>query len=98
MNICDGHPVAALGKHPRKLLTSLLAICLCAPAYSAGPPQFSGKVVLEVLDDVELDHKLRLLEDFSFCDGSGRVWLAPRGGVIDGTSLTCAAPAPRASA
>jgi hypothetical protein len=81
------HAALRLREHPRALLTWVLAACLCAPAYSAGPPQFTGTVVLEVLDDVELDHKLRLLEDFSFRDEQGRVWLAPRGGVIDGTSL-----------
>jgi hypothetical protein len=43
--------------------------------------------VLEVLDDIELDHKLRLLEEFSFRDENGRLWLAPAGAVIDGTSL-----------
>ena len=51
------------------------------------PPEFSGKVVLEVLDEVEVDHKLRLLEAFSFRDENGGLWLAPAGAVIDGTSL-----------
>jgi hypothetical protein len=45
---------------------------------------FSGKVVFELIEEVGLDHKLRLLEDFSFRDDSGRLWLAPRGAVIDG--------------
>lgn len=65
----------------------LLGAWVCAPAHPADPPQFGGRVVVEVLDDVELDHKLRLLEDFSFRDDNGRVWLAPAGAVIDGTSL-----------
>lgn len=64
----------------------LLAAWLSVPAHSAGP-QFEGKVVVEVLDDVELDHKLRLLEDFSFRDEHGKLWLVPAGAAIDGTSL-----------
>ena len=65
----------------------LLGAGVCAPAHPADPPQFEGRVVLEVLDSVELDHKLRLLEEFSFRDENGRLWLAPAGAVIDGTSL-----------
>jgi hypothetical protein len=87
MTIRDIHPAAVPDRRTRKLLACVLAAWLCAFAYSASPPQFGGKLVLEVLDDIELDHKLRLLEDFSFGDANGRVWLAPRGGVIDGTSL-----------
>jgi hypothetical protein len=87
MNIRDGHPAAMPGKRRRKLLACALTVALCASAHPAGQPEFGGRVVLEVLDDIELDHKLRLLEDFSFRDATGRVWLAPRGGVIDGTSL-----------
>lgn len=65
----------------------LLAAWACTCAHSAGPPQFTGRVVLEVLDEIEVDHKLRLLEAFSFRDESGKVWLAPAGAVVDGTSL-----------
>jgi hypothetical protein len=68
-------------------LAVLLAAGLCALAHSASSNEFSGRVVLEVLDDVALDHKLRLAEDFSFRDEQGKIWLAPRGAVIDGTSL-----------
>ena len=65
----------------------LLAAGACTCAHSAGPAQFSGRVVLEVLDEIEVDHKLRLLEAFSFRDENGGLWLAPAGAVIDGTSL-----------
>jgi hypothetical protein len=54
---------------------------------SAGGQAFSGRVVLEVLDEIALDHKLRLLEEFSFRDGNGRVWTAPMGAVLDGWSV-----------
>jgi len=63
------------------------AACVGTVALSAGPAQFSGRVVLEVVNDIEFDHKLRLLEDFSFQDADGKVWLAPKGGIVDGTSV-----------
>jgi hypothetical protein len=53
----------------------------------ASGQEFSGRVVLEVLDEIALDHKLRLLDDFSFRDEHGRVWTAPRGAVLDGWSV-----------
>jgi hypothetical protein len=66
---------------------SVLAACAGAGAQSAGPVQFEGRVVLEVLDEVDLDHKLRLQEAFAFRDEHGRAWPVPKGAVIDGTSL-----------
>src|SRR5262245_52317632 len=66
---------------------AVLAACTCAGAHSAGPALFEGRVVLEVLDEVDLDHKLRLREAFAFRDEHGRLWPVPKGAVIDGTSL-----------
>jgi len=65
----------------------MLGAVVCAPVPAADPPRFEGRVVLEVLDEIALEHKLRLLEAFSFRDEHGRLWLAPAGAVIDGTSL-----------
>jgi hypothetical protein len=48
---------------------------------------FSGKLAFELIEEVALDHKLRLLDDFAFRDESGRVWLAPKGGVLEGWSV-----------
>lgn len=67
------------------LASSLLAVG--CPAGAGEPPGFTGRVALEVVDGIELDHKLRLLEDFSYRDETGRVWTAPRGGILDGTSV-----------
>ena len=72
---------------PRVLLLAALVAGLCAPAHADTPPQFGGRLVLEMLDDAELDHKLRLREDFTFRDAQGKLWLAPKDAVIDGTSL-----------
>jgi hypothetical protein len=63
------------------------AICLCSAVLCADDARFSGKAVVELLDGIELDHKLKLLDDFRFADRSGKVWLAPSGAIIDGTSI-----------
>jgi hypothetical protein len=61
-------------------------LCACSLLH-AGEAAFSGKVVLELIDDIALDHKLRLREDFAFRDERGREWLAPKGAVLDGWSI-----------
>jgi hypothetical protein len=63
------------------------AVCIASAALSAGPARFAGRVVLEVVEDIEFNHKLRLLEDFSFQDEQGTVWHASKGAIIDGTSV-----------
>lgn len=55
--------------------------CLTAAAADGA---FSGRVVVELVDDIEHDHRLRLLEDFTFRDSKGRVWVAQKGGIVDG--------------
>jgi len=85
MNPTEQHS-ARLQRHCVGVMIALAA-APGIPLHAADLPQFEGRVVLEVLDDIALDHKLRLLEDFSFRDEQGRVWLAPAGAVIDGTSL-----------
>ncbi len=63
------------------------AVWLCSAAVFADQPGFSGKVVVEVIDEIEYVHKLRLLEDFSFTDAGGKVWLAREGGILDGETV-----------
>ena len=70
-----------------RLLLAFTAACLCTVALSADQPGFSGKVVVELLDGIEFAHKLRLLDDFAFTDAGGKVWLARRGGILDGESV-----------
>ena len=59
-------------------------LCICISVLAAEPAGFIGKVVVELLDDIEYDHQLRLVEDFGFRDPDGRVWLARKSGIIDG--------------
>jgi hypothetical protein len=71
---------------PVRLAGAVCALGVCS-LLQADEAEFSGKVVLEVLDDPGTDHKLRLLQDFAFRDERGRVWLAPQGAVLDGWSI-----------
>ena len=70
----------------RRLL-AITAACLCSVAVSADQAGFSGRVVIELLDGIEFAYKLRLLDDFAFTDASGKVWLARKGGILDGESV-----------
>jgi hypothetical protein len=71
----------------KQLLFSLASVCFCATALSADEGRFTGKVVVELLNEIEFDHKLKLLEDFSFEDSSGKLWVAQKGGILDGASV-----------
>jgi hypothetical protein len=68
------------------LAGAVCALGVCS-LLQAGQAEFSGKVVLELLDDPGLDHKLKLLQDFAFRDERGQVWSAPQGAVLDGWSI-----------
>jgi hypothetical protein len=70
-----------------RLLLAIAATCLCAVAVSADQAGFSGKVVVELLDEVEFASKLRLLEDFAFTDADGKVWQARKGSILDGETI-----------
>jgi hypothetical protein len=63
-----------------------IAAALWCTSTAAEPGRFLGRVVVELVDDIEFDHKLRLAEDFGFEDPAGRVWLARKGEVLDGSS------------
>ncbi len=66
---------------------AIVAVWLCSADVSAEQAGFTGKVVVEVIDEIEYVHKLRLLEDFSFTDAGGKVWLARKGGILDGETV-----------
>ncbi|MCH9050673.1 MAG: DUF1353 domain-containing protein [Proteobacteria bacterium] len=49
---------------------------------------FSGIAKTEwLVDDAGKDRDMKLLENFSFVDPDGRVWLAPAGSIINGASI-----------
>jgi hypothetical protein len=56
----------------------------CVAAPHAIPQTFSGRPITVWLDD---GRAIRLVEDFSFTDGLGYTWRAPKGAVIDGASI-----------
>ena len=61
-----------------RFIAVAVAACLCTSALSADTPHFQGRVVMEVVDALEFNHKLRLLEDFSFHDEQGKYKKAKR--------------------
>src|SRR5258706_7591760 len=69
-----------------RLLLAITAACLCSVAMSADQAGFSGKVVVELVDEIEFIHKLRLLDDFAFTDAGGKGWLARKGAILEGES------------
>ena len=71
----------------RIFLLALFAAGMYATSSSADQAGFSGRVVVEVLDEIEFVHKLRLLENVSYLDSGGRRWLAKRGGILDGETV-----------
>lgn len=48
---------------------------------------FEGKVVAEWLREAGADRTMRLMENFTFVDPLGKIWLAPAGSQIDGASI-----------
>ncbi len=49
---------------------------------------FSGNPKTEWLVEARSDdRKMRLLEDFSYVDPNGRIWMAPKDSVVDGASI-----------
>lgn len=77
-----------IGRYQKAVIKRCLMICVLCCADAAGihaaDDAFSGRVAVELVDDIEFDHRLRLLEDFSFRDEHGRLWVARKGGLVDG--------------
>ena len=71
----------------RSRVLAIAAACLCTLSVYAREAGFSGRVVLELLDEAAFPHKLRLLEDFAFIDQTGKPWRARKGGILDGESV-----------
>jgi hypothetical protein len=67
------------------IVAGAAGLCIAAMSTSAG--DYSGRVVVELLEDMEFFHKFRLLEDFAFQDARGKVWIARKGGIVDDQSV-----------
>lgn len=71
----------------RRILTAGAAACICNFAEAADPGGFSGKLVLELLEEIGNNHQFRLLDDLAFVDERGKVWSAARDGIVDDEAL-----------
>ena len=76
--------VGGSGLRAAAALGGVFAACGLLQAEDAA---FFGRLSFELIEEIALDHKLRLLADFGFHDENGRVWLAPKGSVLDGWSI-----------
>jgi hypothetical protein len=70
-------------------MAPLLAIMalLSGLRQEAPEPAFIGRVVVEWMIEDDADRKMRLVEEFAFRDGEGKVWHVPAGSEIDGASI-----------
>ena len=66
---------------------AVLAALICIACLAAGAGSYSGRLVLELLDEIEFVNKFRLLEDLSFVDPHGKLWTARKGGIVDDESV-----------
>ena len=71
----------------RRLAIFLAGISFATWVLSADSSKFVGKVVLELIDNIEFDHKLMLVSDFGYQDAQNKLWLVPKGEIIDGYSI-----------
>jgi len=70
-----------------RIAITVVALCLCTVVLSADYARFTGRVMVEWLDDEPFVHRLKLLEDFGFQEPTGRLWLARKDAVLDGGSI-----------
>jgi hypothetical protein len=61
---------------------------MCIASLSTNAGGYSGRLVVELIDEIEFVNKFRLLEDLSFLDARGKLWTARRGGIVDDESVT----------
>lgn len=86
MTVAVFPPAKACAKLLRRLIAVAAALGCALGAY-AGQARFSGRVVLELLDEAAFAHQMRLLEDFAFTDQAGKQWLVRKGAIVDGESI-----------
>lgn len=71
-----------------KFFIWLLSIApLLAVAADMDYGHFNNTVKVEWLRGSTAERRMRLLEDFSYVDPKGKIWLAPKGSLTDGASI-----------
>jgi len=68
----------------RRILACVLLSVASFMAHSQNFGSFVGNIDTRWLED---DRRMQLLADFSYVDGSGLVWAAPKGSIVDGASI-----------
>ena len=76
------------GNRSKALLLLTLAALCSGGLLAAGQPRFDGRLILEWIEDNQFVAAMRLVEQFSFIQATGKTWTVPVGGVVDGRSLS----------
>lgn len=71
-------------------ITVLLSVltAACSAVLAAQAARFDGRIVVEWVDENQFVASMRLVEDFSFIQASGEIWLVSTGSVVDGRSMS----------
>lgn len=73
--------------NPMVALLFVLTV-VCSAAFAAQAGRFDGRIIVEWVDENPFVASMRLVEDFSFTQSSGKTWLVPAGSIVDGRSIS----------
>ena len=72
-----------------KLRALLIVVAFCGSGLLAAQQVgFTGRVVVEWVDDSQFVAQMRLVEDLSFLQARGKTWRVPAGSRVDGRSMS----------
>ena len=72
-----------------KLRALLVVVAFCGSGLLAAQQSgFTGRVVVEWVDDSRFVAQMRLVEELSFLQARGKTWRVPAGGRVDGRSMS----------
>jgi hypothetical protein len=79
--------LGALAIRSMTLLVALAMLCGGA-VFAAQEARFNGRIIVEWVDDNQFIASMRLVEEFSFTQASGKTWAVPAGSMVDGRSMS----------
>ena len=72
----------------RSMMLLLLAVLCSGALFAAQEARFDGRMIVEWVDENPFIASMRLVEDFSFTQASGKRWPVPAGSIVDGRSMS----------
>ncbi len=76
-----------LARRSKTLLLVLGTLC-SGGLLAAQEAGFSGRIMVEWVEENQFVAAMRLVEPFSFTQANGKTWLVPEGSVVDGRSMS----------